>query len=187
MRVRDSHFALEFVNKMEETGDLEQAKEHAARLAYHAGGGEYTQAGALAKAEQKLKSPEIKAAIAEYIEQETAEPGKAGFSKSEGFGWLAKHIRGEVREEKVMADGEIVSLRKAPSLPALTKYLDLVVEEAPKKLRVESQRVSLNRTIVRREEGGVPSMVARPIAEHAINDTENEESHVTYELSEESE
>lgn len=166
---------------------MELAKEHAAKIAYHAGGGEYTQAGAIAKAEQKLKSPEIKAAIEEYIERETVSPGRAGFSKAEGFGWLAKHIRGEVTEEKLTAAGEIMTVRKPPSLPALNKYLDLVVPEAPKELRVQSQRVSLNKTIVRREEGGVPSMVARPIAVHSVNDIENEETHVTYESSEESE
>jgi hypothetical protein len=67
--VRDSHFALELINKTEEFGEFgDRALIAAAKLAYRAPMGTLSDKTALKKAKSKLTQPDIQSAIRDVYE-----------------------------------------------------------------------------------------------------------------------
>jgi hypothetical protein len=167
MRERDSNFAWQTIEAVERHGGLtDQAKIEAVERSYGPSGGvAWTPERALAKAEGKLKIPEIKNAIAEYVEEVTREERRPGFSRTEALGLMVKHIRGEITEEKLTKDGDVVEVKKAPNYAALKDYLGMTMPEPVRQLQVQTQSVSLNKTIVQHD-GPTPPMNPRSLGDN---------------------
>lgn len=167
MRQRDSQFVLSVMNEMDANGGklTDDVKMAAARLSY---GCTTSDGAALRKAESKLAMPEIKRALADYIEELSTTPEEQGLNHGEAMRLWVKHIRGRFTKIVLDKDGDPKEVEIPPSYAALKDYVKLTTPEAPRQLQVQS--INLHRTERVNRTEATPQIRARTIGDTYDNE-----------------
>ena len=103
-----------------------------------------------------LSNPDVQQAIRNVYEA-------AAFTLEDAVGLHIKHIKGEITEQKVTKDGDVVDVKLAPNYGALKDFLIRATPQAPARMHVLTARVGAPREI--RTDGSPPPMAARAIGE----------------------